>query len=179
MGWRCGWWYCAPGGFGEDPATGCPAGWREENLGEDGTMDGCIPCRRTQWLRQDCRRWRPTSTTSRTQLYSSLRPGPLCTYIWWRNGGQGQGWPRGGGNRISWTWRGCGWRLRRRNGWRGGGGGGDGPDGDGLNWWEDTVEDLILGTEHNNPLVYAPVLEHHQPIMSMIGGHGGRLERDI
>ena len=35
-----------------------------------------------------------------------------------------------------------------------------------------------LGTEHNAPLTYAPGLELHHPIMSMLGGHGGQLERD-
>ena len=51
-------------------------------------------------------------------------------------------------------------------GWRG-----DGQDGygDGLNWWEDNVADVILGTEHNAPLAYAPVLELQHPIMIMIG----------
>ena len=58
------------------------------------------------------------------------------------------------------------------------GGGGDGQDdgGDGqLICWEDTVANIILGTDPNNPLAYAPGLELHHPIMSMIGGHGGRL----
>ena len=64
----------------------------------------------------------------------------------------------------------------------GGGRGGDGRDGDGdrdgLNRWEDTVANVILGMEPNSPLAYAPLLELHHPIMSMLGGHGGRLERE-
>ena len=44
--------------------------------------------------------------------------------------------------------------------------------------WDDTVTNLILGTEPNYPLAYDPGLELHHPIMSMIGGHGGRLERE-
>ena len=58
------------------------------------------------------------------------------------------------------------------------GGGGDRQDGDddGINRWEDTVSNVILGTEHNDTLASAPVLELHYQIMSMIGGHGGWLE---
>ena len=44
---------------------------------------------------------------------------------------------------------------------------------------EDTVENLILGTYPNDPLASDPGLELHQPIMSMLGGNGGRLERYI
>ena len=52
--------------------------------------------------------------------------------------------------------------------------GGDGRDGYGyrqLIMWEYTVSNVILGMEPNAPLVYAPVLEIHQPIMSMLGGN--------
>ena len=60
------------------------------------------------------------------------------------------------------------------------GGGGDRQDGDddGINRWEDTVSNVILGTEHNDPLASAPVLELHHQIMSMLGGHRGWLERE-
>ena len=50
-------------------------------------------------------------------------------------------------------------------------------DGDGINRWEDTVAKLSLGTENNAPLDYAPGLELHHPIMSMLRKSGGRLER--
>ena len=61
----------------------------------------------------------------------------------------------------------------------GGGGGGNrwGGGGDELNWWEDTVANVILGTEPNTPLAYAPVLELRHPIMSMLEGHRAQLER--
>ena len=32
--------------------------------------------------------------------------------------------------------------------------------------------------EPNNPLAYDPRLELHNPIMSMIGGHRGRIDRE-
>ena len=35
-----------------------------------------------------------------------------------------------------------------------------------------------IGTEPNAPLTYALGSEHHHPIMSKLGGHGGRLERE-
>ena len=56
------------------------------------------------------------------------------------------------------------------------GGYGQASDGYGLIIWEDTAANLILGSDHNAPLAYAPVLELHHPIMSMIWGHGGRLD---
>ena len=61
-----------------------------------------------------------------------------------------------------------------------GGGGGDWWEGNGneLNWWEDNVENLILGTDLNDPLADAPGLEPHRPITSTLGGHRGRLDRD-
>ena len=40
--------------------------------------------------------------------------------------------------------------------------------------WEDNVANLILGMEPNATLDYAPVLEIHQPIMIILGGHGQR-----
>ena len=48
----------------------------------------------------------------------------------------------------------------------------------GLIMWEDTVTNSILGTDPNNLLGYAPVLELRQPIMSMLGGNGFQLKRD-
>ena len=45
--------------------------------------------------------------------------------------------------------------------------------------WEYTVANIILGKEHNIPLAYASGLELHHPVMSMLGRHGGRLERRI
>ena len=58
------------------------------------------------------------------------------------------------------------------------GGYGWGGNGDGLNWWEDTVAKIILGTEPNASLASDPILELHNPIMSMLGCNGVRLERD-
>ena len=43
---------------------------------------------------------------------------------------------------------------------------------------EDTLEKAILETEPNATIAYALGLETHQPIMSMLGGHGGRLDRE-
>ena len=63
-----------------------------------------------------------------------------------------------------------------------GGGGGDGQDSNVYGQiirWDYTVANVILGTEPNATLAYAPGLEPHQLIMSKIGGHGGRLEREI
>ena len=59
------------------------------------------------------------------------------------------------------------------------GGGGYGRDGDGkgINRWEDTVENIILGIEPNATLENTPGLEIHHLIMSILGGNGGRLER--
>ena len=55
-----------------------------------------------------------------------------------------------------------------------GGGGGYGRDGDGdiLSRWEGNVANLTLGTEPDDPLAYAPGLEHHHPIMSTLGETG-------
>ena len=39
---------------------------------------------------------------------------------------------------------------------------------------EDTVVTTTLGTENNAPLAYAPGLELHHPIMSILGYHGGQ-----
>ena len=41
-----------------------------------------------------------------------------------------------------------------------------------------TVAVITIVTEPNAPLTYAPGSEHHHLIMSKLGGHGGRLERD-
>ena len=43
---------------------------------------------------------------------------------------------------------------------------------------EDTVANIILETEPNAPIASARGLELHHPIISMLGGHGGRLERE-
>ena len=42
----------------------------------------------------------------------------------------------------------------------------DGWDGDELSWWEDNVANV---TEHDSPLAYALLLEHHHLIMSTLG----------
>ena len=44
--------------------------------------------------------------------------------------------------------------------------------------WEDTLANVILGTEPNSTLDYDLGLQLHHPIMSMLGGHRGRLERE-
>ena len=56
--------------------------------------------------------------------------------------------------------------------------GGDGQDRDGdrLSLWEYNVAKIALVTEPNDPLAYAPGLEHRQPIVSTCGEPGGRLE---
>ena len=36
-----------------------------------------------------------------------------------------------------------------------------------------------LGMDPNAPLAYAPGSELHHPTMSVLGGHGGQLDRDI
>ena len=71
------------------------------------------------------------------------------------DGGLGGGTDRGGG----------------RYGWEN--------DGDRINTWEYTVANLILGTENNYPLAYSTGLELYHPIITMLRGHGGRLEKDI
>ena len=60
-----------------------------------------------------------------------------------------------------------------------GGGGGYGGGGGGyiLIQWEDNEENITLGADPNAPLFYAPVLEHHHPIMSTLGDPRGRSER--
>ena len=58
----------------------------------------------------------------------------------------------------------------------GGRGGGDGQYGDRdgrLIRWEDTVANVVLDTEPNAPLAYAPGLELHRPIIIMLEGNGG------
>ena len=60
------------------------------------------------------------------------------------------------------------------------GGGGDRRGGKGdkqIIRWENTVANLSLCMDPNDPLTYGPVLELHHQIMSMLGGHGGWLER--
>ena len=62
-----------------------------------------------------------------------------------------------------------------------GGGGGYGRDGNKdrrLIRCEYTVANVILETDPNSLYAYEPVLELHHPIMSMIGGRGGWLERE-
>ena len=46
-----------------------------------------------------------------------------------------------------------------------------------LSLWDNNVANITLGTETNDPLTYAPVLEHHHPIISMIGALEGQLDR--
>ena len=60
-----------------------------------------------------------------------------------------------------------------------GGGRGDGQDGGGdmLSRWEYNVANVTLGTDPNDPLSYAPGLEHHYPIMSTLGETRVQLER--
>ena len=40
------------------------------------------------------------------------------------------------------------------------------------------MANVILGTEPNDPLTYAPGSELHHPIVSMLGGNRRRLEID-
>ena len=62
---------------------------------------------------------------------------------------------------------------------RGAGGDGRDDDGDGqLIRWEYTVANVILGTEPNAPRDYAPGLELHHPVMSILWGNLGRLEKE-
>ena len=42
--------------------------------------------------------------------------------------------------------------------------------------WEDNVENVVLGKEPNNILAYDTVLKLYLHIMSMIRGHGVRLD---
>ena len=58
------------------------------------------------------------------------------------------------------------------------GGTGRGGGGDKLNFCEDNVANVILVMDPNVPLDYAPGLELHHPIMSTLGGHVCRLERE-
>ena len=48
-------------------------------------------------------------------------------------------------------------------------------DGDIISWWEDNVANITLGTETNAPIDYAPGLEHHHTIISMLGELEGQL----
>ena len=55
------------------------------------------------------------------------------------------------------------------------GGGGYIRGGDGyvrLSKWEDTVSNITLYTEHNDPLSYSPGLELHHLTISMLGADG-------
>ena len=49
---------------------------------------------------------------------------------------------------------------------------------DGLSRWEDNIAHINLGTEPNDPLAYALVLELHHPIITKVGEHKFRLERN-
>ena len=117
------------------------------------------------------------SPTARTNIHSLLRLGRLWNFVWRQSGGQGQGWPRGGGSRTDCIWRGCGRRIRRWN-IRSGGEDRQERERGGLSWWEDNIAHVTLGTDPNAPLAYAPGLELHHPIMSMLGEYRGRLERE-
>ena len=103
---RHGWWRHALGECWEDSTTGWPSGWQRGNLGEGGKECGYSLCWMTWWMKQDCKRWKPTYPAARTWPHSSLWPGPL----WDR----GQGYPSGGGIRMGWIWNGYRWRIRRR-----------------------------------------------------------------
>ena len=59
-----------------------------------------------------------------------------------------------------------------------GGGGGNIRDRDGLNWWEDNIANITLGTEPNDPLAYAPVLQHNHPAISTLVDPRDGLERE-
>ena len=50
-------------------------------------------------------------------------------------------------------------------------------DRDVLSRWEDNLAHVTLGTEPNAPLTYAPLLEHHHPVVIILGDPGGRLDR--
>ena len=114
MGRIHGWWNRALASFCEDSTTVFTTGWRDDNLGEGETVDGCILLCMKRWQRRDYRKWRPRSTANRKQSYSSFQPGPLWTCVWCWSGVQGQGWTSGGGKKT-----GCRHRLQRRNGRRG------------------------------------------------------------
>ena len=65
------------------------------------------------------------------------------------------------------------------------GGGGDGRDGDGegdgdgrIIKLEDNVANITSGTEPNDTLVYAPVLDINYPIVSTLGVYEGQLDRE-
>ena len=75
---------------------------------------------------------------------------------------------------------GCGGDADGGPGGRTNGGGGYGWNGDGdrLSWWEDNLAHVTIGTEPNAPLDYDPGLEHHHPIISNIGEHICRLDRE-
>ena len=76
---------------------------------------------------------------------------------------------------------GSGWTIFRgvADGVSGGvtdrGGGEDGRYRDGFHWWEDNIAQITLGADPNAPIAYAPVLEIHHPIMSMLLDPGGCL----
>ena len=102
-----------------DSTTGWSTSWWGGNPGEDGTDYGSTPRWWMRCQRRGCRRWRPTSPTTRTQTLSLLQPGPLWNCVWRRSGGQGQWWTSDGWISTYWIWRGCGRRLGRPNRWRG------------------------------------------------------------
>ena len=75
---------------------------------------------------------------------------------WDADGVLGGGTDRGGGG-YGWDRNGCGPIIR----------------------WDYTVANVILGTKPNATLDFSPGLESQHPIMSMLGGHRGRLDREI
>ena len=86
-------------------------------------------------------------------------------------GGAENGRPRVSRSEVGAGRGGCGWYAEGRLGV----GYGRNGDGDGqMIRWEYTVANVILGTEPNAPLAYAPVLELHHPIMNMLGAHVGQ-----
>ena len=177
-GRRRGSWHCALGRFWADSTTRWTAIWRGGNIREELMECGSIPRWRTLLQMQDCRRWRPTSTAARTHSHILLRPGPLFTCTWRRIGGLdkdgqvvvGARRTRFGGDTDS----GFGGRMNRE-------GGGDVWDGygDRLSQWENNISHATLETYPNATIACATIFETHHLIMSAIGEHRGRLEREI
>ena len=119
-------------------------------------------------------RWIPMSPSAITRSHLFLQPNPLWTCVWRRRGGRVQGCPSGDGNRMGCKFRGCGQKLGSRNGERGGRRQ-KGQRQRQTKSGEDNVENLTLGTYINDPLVYAPGLEHYHPIMITLGDNRGKL----
>ena len=94
-------------------------------------------------------------------LAAEQRPGPRVSRQWWEQDEVN----------VEGIWT-ADREVEQTEGW------GDGWEGDRngqIIRWGYTVANLILGTEPNYTLAYAPGLELHHPIVSIIGGNGGRL----